>query len=178
MQEILPTLDPIGLISPAVLGELSRRLPSDWDVQNSFPIRNGLVGNSRMRVFPFAVSAEFLNPLEFTGLRKTSKTLPCLVTNAPAFRSWASTQIFPNTSRAMPSPPSRIGWVTKTLLRQSVLGVNVVAQPVGLLSFPYRSNSIFHNAPRAVSILKRTPSLLNAKPFATRGWEPNVLAAL
>src|SRR5262249_7831360 len=67
---------------------------------------------------------------------------------------------------------------TKMLLRQSVLGVNVVSHPVGLLSFPYRSNSIFHNAPRAVSILKRSPFLLKAKPFATSGWEPNMLAAL
>src|SRR5262249_59013821 len=32
---------------------------------------------------------------------------------------------------------------------------------------------IFHNAPRAVSILKRSPFLLKAKPFATRGWEPS-----
>src|SRR6266478_4567289 len=64
------------------------------------------------------------------------------------------------------------------LLRQSVLGVNVVSHPVGLLRFPYRSNSIFHNAPRAVSILKRSPFLLKTKPFATRGWELNVLAAL
>src|SRR5262245_15949981 len=64
------------------------------------------------------------------------------------------------------------------LLRQSVLGVNVVSHPVGLLRFPYSSNSIFHNAPRAVSILKRSPFLLKAKPFATSGWEPNVLAAL
>src|SRR5215510_9939828 len=59
------------------------------------------------------------------------------------------------------------------LLRQSVLGVNVVSHPVGLLRFPYRSNSIFHNAPRAVSILKRSPFLLKAKPFATSGWEPS-----
>ena len=46
--------------------------------------------------FPTAGSAEFLNPAEFTGLRNTSKTLPCLVTNATAFRSLASTHIFPN----------------------------------------------------------------------------------
>ena len=45
-------LGPAGLTSPAVLGELSRRLPSDWDVQNNFPVRNGLVGNSRMWLFP------------------------------------------------------------------------------------------------------------------------------
>ena len=75
-------LGPAGLTSPAVLGELSRRLPSDWDVQNSLPVINGLVGNSRMRVFPSAVSAEFLNPLEFTGLRNTSKT--CLLYTSDA----------------------------------------------------------------------------------------------
>src|SRR5262245_11580483 len=109
MQEILPRLGPFGLISPAVLGELSRRLPSDWEVQNTFPVRNGLVGNSRIRVFPSAVSAEFLNPFEFTGLRNTSKTFPSLVTSATEFRSLGSTQIFPNTSSAIPSPPSRIG---------------------------------------------------------------------
>ena len=46
---------------------------------------------------------------QFTGLRKTSMTFPSLVTTATAFRSLASTQIFPSRSRAMPSPPSRIG---------------------------------------------------------------------
>src|SRR6266568_949094 len=50
--------------------------------------------------------------------------------------------------------------------------MNVVSQPVGLLRFPFRSNSIFQSAPRAVSILKRSPFLLKAKPLATRGWEP------
>src|SRR5262249_24500506 len=64
------------------------------------------------------------------------------------------------------------------LLRQSVFSVNVVSQPVGLLRFPYSSNSIFHSAPRAVSILNKSPLLLKAKPFATSGWEPNKLAAL
>ena len=54
MQEILPRIAEPGTISPPVLGELSRRLPSDIDVQNTFPVRNGLVGNSRMCLFPFA----------------------------------------------------------------------------------------------------------------------------
>ena len=53
-----------------------------------------------------------------------------------------------------------------------MFAVNVVSQPVGLLRFPCRSNSIFQSAPRAVSILKRSPFLLKAKPFATSGWEP------
>src|SRR5439155_18391332 len=48
MQEILPRIAVPGTISPPVLGELSRRLPSDIDVQNSLPVRKGLVGNSRM----------------------------------------------------------------------------------------------------------------------------------
>src|SRR5688572_6347811 len=56
--------------------------------------------------------------------------------------------------------------------------MNVVSQPVGLLRLPLWSNSIFQSAPRAVSILKRSPFLLKAKPLATSGWEPNVLAAL
>src|SRR5215510_6500550 len=106
MQEILakgigPSCAAPPLTSPTSRGELSRRLPSDWEVQNVFPVTNGLVGNSRICLFPSAVLAEFLNPFEFTALRNTSKTLPCLVTNATAFRSLASTQIFPNTSRAM-----------------------------------------------------------------------------
>src|SRR5262245_55574283 len=122
MQEILakgigPSCGAPPLTSPTSRGELSRRLPSDWDVQNNFPVRNGLVGNSRMWLFPTPFwSPAFLSPApngtgggKLTGLRKTSKTFPCLVTNATAFRSLASTQIFPNTSRAMPSPPSRIG---------------------------------------------------------------------
>ena len=41
MQEILPMLGPAGLTSPAVLGELSRRLPSDCDVQNNFSGKDG-----------------------------------------------------------------------------------------------------------------------------------------
>src|SRR5262249_4075552 len=49
-----------------------------------------------------------------------------------------------------------------------VLGVNVVSHPVGLLRFPYRSNFIFHNAPRAVSITNMSPSRLKAMPLATR----------
>ena len=50
MQEIFP-LKPTGpeeLISPPSFGELSRRLPSLFAVQNRFPRRNGLVGNSRI----------------------------------------------------------------------------------------------------------------------------------
>src|SRR6516162_3180805 len=94
MQEILPMLGPAGLISPAVLGELSRRLPSDIDVQKTFPVKKGLVGNSRMWLFPTPFwSPAFLSPApngtgggKLTGLRKTSKTFRCLVTNATAFR--------------------------------------------------------------------------------------------
>src|SRR5215831_3855321 len=103
MQEILPRIAEPGTISPPVLGELSRRLPSDWDVQNTFPVRKGLVGNSRIFVLPSVVSAEFLRLSEFTGLRKTSSTLPSLVTTATALRSLASTQMLPATSRTIPS---------------------------------------------------------------------------
>ena len=48
MREILPRAPtgPPELISPAALGELSRRLPSELAVQNFAPSRNGLVGNS------------------------------------------------------------------------------------------------------------------------------------
>src|SRR5207249_10270326 len=140
MQEILPMPGPAGLTSPPVLGKLSRLLRSELAVQKIFPLRKGLVGNSRIRLFPTDGSAELLSPDAFTGLRKTSATLPSLVTTATAFRSLASTQMLPATSSAMPSPPSRIGWATKTLLRQSVLSVNVVSQPTGLWRVPWRSN--------------------------------------
>ncbi len=53
------------------------------------------------------------------------------------------------------------------LLRQSVLAVNVVSHPVGLLRFPLRRNSTFQSAPRAVSITKISPLRLKAMPFAT-----------
>ena len=55
----------------------------------------GSLGIQECVCFPHAVSAEFLKPAEFTGLRNTSKTFPCLVTIATAFRSLASTQILP-----------------------------------------------------------------------------------
>src|SRR5712671_2987586 len=96
MQEILPRLAPAPpLISPSVLGELSRRSPSEFAVQNNFPSRNGLVGNSRIRLFPSSVSAEFLSPLALTGLRKTSTTRRCLVTRTIALRSLTEFQMFP-----------------------------------------------------------------------------------
>ena len=76
MQEILPISGPAGLTWPPVLGKLSRRLPSDCDVQNTFPVRNGLVGNSRMCLFPSAVSAEFLNPLRVHWIAENFKDSP------------------------------------------------------------------------------------------------------
>jgi len=69
MHDIFPKGPKGPPISPAVFGELSRLLLSLLVVQNLFPERNGLVGNSRMCVLSVA---EFLSPDELTGLRKTS----------------------------------------------------------------------------------------------------------
>src|SRR5687768_11094868 len=111
MQEILPRAPaPAWLTSPAVLGELSRRLPSEFAVQKVLPERNGLVGVSRMRVLPSGVSAEFLRPAALGGLRKTSETSPLRETTTIALRSLAEFQILPARSSAMPSVPSRYGW--------------------------------------------------------------------
>src|SRR4051812_27950531 len=146
MQEILPRLSEVGalLISPAAFGELSRRLPSEFAVQNFLPARTGLVGSSS--------GPEFLKP-PTTGLRKTSTTSRSLVTTTMALRSLAEFQRLPARSSAMPSVPSRYGCATKTLSRQSVLGVKVASQPVRLFSSPRRWNSIFQIAPRAVSAM-------------------------
>ena len=51
MHEILPrgtASVPPALTSPTERGELSRRSPSDCEVQNFLPMSTGLVGNSRM----------------------------------------------------------------------------------------------------------------------------------
>jgi len=60
---------PPASTSPAERGELSRRSPSEFEVQKIFPLINGLAGNSRMRVLPNAVSAAFLSfaELRFVG---------------------------------------------------------------------------------------------------------------
>src|SRR5215472_12089594 len=46
-QEILPRAGPAGLISPPVLGELSRLSTSKFEVHRVLPASTGLVGNSR-----------------------------------------------------------------------------------------------------------------------------------
>src|SRR6476620_8763386 len=109
MQEILPLLPtgPAELISPAAFGELSRLLPSEFEVQNFLPSRNGLVGNSTIWSFPTSGSAEFLSLAALAGLRNTSTTLPCLVATTIALRSLAELQIFPARSNAIPSVPSK-----------------------------------------------------------------------
>src|SRR5438105_12215951 len=97
MHEIFPLVPtgPPALISPAARGELSRRSPSELAVQNVVPLTNGLVGNSRMWLFP-AVGLEFLSPVAgLTGLRKISATRRSLVTTMIALRSLASTQMLP-----------------------------------------------------------------------------------
>src|SRR5262245_30340277 len=121
MHEILPLVStaPLALSSPVVLGELSRRLPSELAVQNLLPASTGLVGNSRMWLFP-APSAEFLSPAALTGLRNTSMTR-CLVTTTIALRSLAEVQILPSRSSAMPSAPSRYGCAARMLSRHTVL---------------------------------------------------------
>src|SRR5882724_10102109 len=135
MQEIFPTSGPAGLISPAVLGALSRRLPSELAVQNLCPSRKGLVGVS---------SGPSLRRFATLGsLRKTSATLPPRVTTTIALRSFGSAQILPAASRAMPSTPSRYGCATRILFRHRVLGVNVVSQFMGLRTLPSRFISTF-----------------------------------
>src|SRR5690242_13574466 len=96
MQEILPRFAPEPpLISPAARGELSRRSPSELAVQKSEPIRNGLVGSSRMWLLPASVSAALRSPALFTGLRNTSATRPSLVATTIALRSLAEFQMLP-----------------------------------------------------------------------------------
>src|SRR6266498_3807529 len=116
MHEIFPLGAPVPPISPAVLGELSRRFPSLFAVQKVFPRRNGLVGNSRIR--RLSIAEEFLKPkfgslgFVFTGFRKTSADTP-VPKIAIAFRSLTEAQIFPLMSKAMPSTPSSRGSATK-----------------------------------------------------------------
>src|SRR5262245_30513965 len=171
MQEILPRNGPAGLASPAVLGELSRRLASRFAVHNLRPISTGLVLNSSGPPLRRRVVAS-------GALRNTSITLPLFVTTTTALRSLASTQTLPARSRAMPSAPSSSGCATNRFSRHSVLAVKVVSQPTLLRRSPWRSRFTFHSAPRAVSETRRSPRLSNARPFATSGWEPRVFAAL
>src|SRR5688572_15542025 len=173
MQEILPRAPtgPPELISPALFGELSRRLPSELAVQKVLPRRNGLVGNSSGPVLRSFVTA-------CGALRKTSLTRRFAETTTIALRSLAEFQMFPARSSAMPSVPSSRGWATKTLSMHSVFAVNVVSQPVALARSPWRLNCTFQIAPRAVSATNRLPSWSKATPLATSGCEPRVLAAL
>ena len=50
--------------------------------------------------------------------------------------------------------------------------VNVVSQPVSLISSPFRSNCTRQIAPRAVSATNKSPWWLNATPLATRSCPP------
>ena len=116
MHEILPRGDAPGFTSPPTFGELSLLSPSEFEVQRIFPVKYGLLGNSRMfessATGAVVGSAEFLKPAEFAGLRKTSITLGSLllfVTTTMAFRSLTEFQIFPARSKAIPSVPSRRG---------------------------------------------------------------------
>src|SRR5215831_5252108 len=118
-------------------------------VQNFVPERNGLVGNSRIRVLSVA---EFLSPDELTGLRKTSteSLVPKKTVNTIALRSLTDAQISPLMSKAMPSTPSSLGSARKRFSRQRVLSLNVRSQPVWLLTgSPFLSNVTSHSAPLA-----------------------------
>src|SRR5688572_7505096 len=121
MHEILPRAPsgPPELISPAVFGELSRRLPSELAVQNFAPSRNGLVGNSS--------GPEFRSLAALGALRNTSTTSRCRVTTTMALRSLAEFQMLPAESRAIPSVPSSDGCATKIFSRHSVLAVKLVS---------------------------------------------------
>src|SRR5258706_12752481 len=115
MHEILPTSGPAGLISPAVLGTLSRRLPSELAVQNLWPRRKGLVGvSSGPGLRRFVVGSG--------SLRNISTTSPFFVTTTIALRSFGSAQMLPAASSAMPSPPSRYGSATGMVSRPTVFG--------------------------------------------------------
>src|SRR5262244_3245717 len=137
MHDILPKSAPAPPISPALLGELSRLLLSLFAVQNFVPERNGLVGNSRIRVLSVA---EFLSPDELTGLRKTSteSLVPKKTVNTIALRSLTDAQISPLMSKAMPSTPSSLGSARKRFSRQRVFELNVASQPSLLTRFVER----------------------------------------
>src|SRR5205085_5732975 len=61
------------------------------------------------------------------------------------------------------------GWATNTFSRHSVSGVNVVSHPTGDVTVPSRAIETFHNAPRAVSAISRSPLDVNCSPLATNG---------
>ena len=58
----LPRQKSPAFTSPALLGELSRLSPSDWEMQKTLPVMNGLVGNSRMWLLPTDWLPAFLKP--------------------------------------------------------------------------------------------------------------------
>ena len=111
MHEILPRAPtgPPELISPALFGELSRRLPSELVVQNWRPLRTGLVGNS---------SGPPLRSCPAPGaLRKNSKRprggqfvqTPVLVDHQHAAAGTGPRR--PRTHEPPAGEPSVIGWV-------------------------------------------------------------------
>src|ERR687891_1971710 len=156
MQEIFPRepTGPPAFISPPLFGALSLRLPSLLAVQNTFPRRNGLVGNSRILLS--SVAESFLRRVfGLTGLRNTSAAAP-VPKIAIALRSLTEPQILPFWSNAMPSTPSSRGSATKTLSRQRVLEWKVSSHPTSLWRFPSALNLTCHNAPLAVSATKRS----------------------
>src|SRR5215471_15403696 len=121
-QEILPRAGPAGLISPPVLGELSRLSTSEFEVHRVLPASTGLVGNSRGPRLRSSVAGS-------GALRNTSFIWPLLM-KITACRSLASAQTLSSTSSTKPSMPSREGCCTRILLRHSVLAVKVVSQPM------------------------------------------------
>src|SRR5262249_29401656 len=166
MHDILPKSAPAPPISPPLLVELSRLLLSLFAVQNFVPERNGLVGNSRIRVLSVA---EFLSPDELTGLRKTSteSLVPKKTVNTIALRSLTDAQISPLMSKAMPSTPSSLGSARKRFSRQRVFELNVASQPSLLTRFQDLPTVTSHSAPLAVSATNRLPWALKASPLAT-----------
>src|SRR5215470_18027337 len=125
-QEILPRAGPAGLISPPVLGELSRLSMSKFEVHRVLPASTGLVGNSRGPRLRSSVAGS-------GALRNSPFILNSplsLLMKITACRSLASAQTLPSASSTKPSMPSREGCCTRTLSRQSVLAVKVVSQPM------------------------------------------------
>src|SRR5215467_8685540 len=102
-QEILPRAGPAGLISPPVLGELSRLSMSKFEVHRVLPASTGLAGNSRGPRLRSSVAGS-------GALRNTSFIwVWSLLMKTTACRSLASAQTLPSASSTKPSMPSREG---------------------------------------------------------------------
>ena len=171
MQEILPTAPVAGATSPALLGELSRRLRSGSWCRTRAPTARGWWGTPAVRRCEAS-----LRPARCG----TTRALPCRACRRRRPR-------FARRHRPRCCPPGRArcrrllraaGCATRTFSRHSVFAVNVVSQPMGLCTLPWWSSFTFHSAPRDVSDTMRSPSSSNARPLANSVCEPAAFAVL